>query len=57
MKNCDLWGGESIFIDDKIREAGLGLLILDREEIVANAGQVGIRAEAFVEMIETGGLE
>lgn len=21
MKNCDLWGGESIFIDDKIREA------------------------------------
>ncbi len=45
------------FIYDKIREAGLGLLILDREEIVANAGQVGIRAEAFVEMIETGGLE
>ena len=57
MKNCDMWGGESFFLDDKIREAGLALLILDREEITTNAGQVGIRAEAFVEMIETGGIE
>ena len=57
MKNCDMWGGESIFLDDRIRKAGYGLLILDREEIVANAGQVGIRAEAFVEMIETGGID
>lgn len=57
MKNCDMWGGESFFLDDKIREAGLSLLILDREEITTNAGQVGIRAEAFVEMIETGGIE
>lgn len=38
-------------------QAGLALLILDREEITTNAGQVGIRAEAFVEMIETGGIE
>jgi pyruvate dehydrogenase E2 component (dihydrolipoamide acetyltransferase) len=45
------------FLDNKIRAAGLGLLILDREEITTNAGQVGIRAEAFVEMIETGGVE
>lgn len=57
MKNCDMWGGESFFLDDKIREAGLSLLILDREEITTNAGQVGIRAEAFVEMIETGGID
>lgn len=57
MKNCDMWGGESFFLDDAIREAGLSLLILEREEITANAGQVGIRAEAFVEMIETGGAD
>lgn len=55
MKNCDMWGGESMFLDKKIKEAGLPLLILEREEIVANAGQVGIRAEAFLEMIEAGG--
>ena len=57
MKNCDMWGGESFFLDDKIREEGYSLLILDREEITTNAGQVGIRAEAFIEMIETGGLD
>lgn len=53
MKNCDMWGGESFFLDDPIKEAGYKLLILDREEITTNAGQVGIRAEAFLEMIET----
>ena len=57
MKNCDMWGGESFFLDDAIRDAGLSLLILEREEITANAGQVDIRAEAFVEMIETGGAD
>lgn len=55
MKNCDMWGGESLFLDQKIREAGLPLLILEREEITTNAGQVAIRAEAFLEMIEAGG--
>lgn len=56
MRNCDPWGGESMFIDNKVKEAGIPLLVLEREEIVANAGQVAIRAEAFIEMIEAGGL-
>lgn len=56
MKNCDVWGGESTLIDDKIKSAGIPMLILEREEIVSNAGQVGIRVEAFLEMIEEGGL-
>lgn len=55
MKNCDMWGGESLFLDQKIKDAGLPLLVLEREEITTNAGQVAIRAEAFLEMIEAGG--
>lgn len=55
MRNCDSWGGESMFIDSKIKKAGIPLLDLEREEIVTNAGQVGIRIEAFLEMIEAGG--
>ena len=54
MRNCDMWGGESTFIDRKVKDAGIPLLILEREEIVSNAGQVGVRAEAFLEMIGGG---
>lgn len=52
MRNCDPWGGESVFIDDKVKAAGLPLLVLEREQQMLNAGQVGIRAEAFMEIIE-----
>jgi benzoyl-CoA reductase subunit C len=55
MKNCDPWGGESMFIDERVKEAGIPILVLEREEIVTNIGQVGIRAEAFLELIEAGG--
>jgi benzoyl-CoA reductase/2-hydroxyglutaryl-CoA dehydratase subunit BcrC/BadD/HgdB len=30
------------------------LLNLEREEIMTNAGQIAVRAEAFIEMIEGG---
>ena len=52
MKNCDLWGGEGFNVQEMMKAAGIPLLVLDREEIVANAGQVGVRAEAFLEMLE-----
>jgi len=54
MRNCDMWGGESTFVNHKVKDAGIPLLILEREEIVSNAGQVGVRAEAFLEMIDGG---
>lgn len=52
MQYCECWGGESVFLDDELKEAGIPLLTVEREEHLANAGQLSIRAEAFIEMIE-----
>ena len=54
QKNCSLWGGESVFFYDRFEKEGIPVLTLEKEEISINAGQVGIRAEAFVEMLEGG---
>lgn len=54
LKNCSVWGGESIFFYDRFKEDGYKLLTLEREQITSNAGQVAVRAEAFVEMLEGG---
>ncbi|MDR1946688.1 MAG: 2-hydroxyacyl-CoA dehydratase family protein [Desulfovibrio sp.] len=54
MKNCDLWGGESVHIEDKLKAAKIPLLTVEREEIMTNVGQLAVRAEAFIEMIEGG---
>lgn len=52
LKNCCLWGGESVFFYDRFERDGYPILTLEKEEITTNAGQVGVRAEAFVEMLE-----
>jgi bzd-type benzoyl-CoA reductase N subunit len=54
MKNCDPWGGESVHIDDKLKAAEIPLLTVEREEIMTNVGQLAVRAEAFIEMIQGG---
>jgi bzd-type benzoyl-CoA reductase N subunit len=54
MKNCDPWGGESVHIDDKLKAAEIPLLTVEREEIMTNIGQLAVRAEAFIEMIQGG---
>lgn len=53
MQYCECWGGESLYLEPDLKEIGVPMLILEREEHLSNAGQLGIRAEAFVEMIET----
>lgn len=53
MQNCEVWGGENVLLEKKLKDAGIPLLTVEREEIMANAGQLAIRAEAFIEMIET----
>lgn len=55
MQNCECWGGESLYIEKKFKDAGLPLLTVQREEVMSNAGQLTIRAEAFLEMIEQEG--
>ena len=52
MQYCECWGGEIMFLEPMLKEAGIPILTLDREEHLANVGQLAIRAEAFVEMIE-----
>lgn len=52
MQNCECWGGENTFLEPMLKEADIPLLYLEREEKLANLGQLEIRAEAFVEMVE-----
>ena len=52
MQNCECWGGENVLLEQKLKDAGIPLLTVEREEHMANAGQLAIRAEAFIEMIE-----
>lgn len=52
MQNCECWGGESYYLEPDLKDAGIPMLQVEREEHMANAGQLSIRAEAFIEMIE-----
>ena len=52
MQNCECWGGENVLLEQKLKDEGIPLLTVEREEQLANAGQLAIRAEAFIEMIE-----
>ena len=52
MQNCECWGGEAYNLEPALKAAGIPLLQVEREEQMANAGQLAIRAEAFIEMLE-----
>ncbi|MDR1070107.1 MAG: 2-hydroxyacyl-CoA dehydratase family protein [Gracilibacteraceae bacterium] len=54
VKYCEIWGGEGLYFDahQGMKEAGVPLILLEREEIMTNVGQLAVRAEAFIEMIE-----
>jgi len=52
MQNCECWGGESYYLEPDLRSIGIPMMQLEREEHMANAGQLSIRAEAFIEMLE-----
>lgn len=52
MKNCQVWGSENLYCEEDLKAANIPLLIVEREEIMTNAGQLSVRIEAFIEMIE-----
>jgi len=52
MQFCDLWGGESLYLEKKLKESKIPFLSFQREHIVTHAGQIATRVEAFIEMIE-----
>jgi benzoyl-CoA reductase subunit C len=51
MQFCDLWGGESLFLERKFKELKIPFLALQREHIITNEAQIATRVEAFIEMI------
>lgn len=52
MQFCDLWGGESLYLENKLKESKIPFLSFQREHIVTHAGQIATRVEAFIEMID-----
>lgn len=52
MKNCDVWGGENLFLKERFKKENIAVLALEREEIMTNSLQVGVRVEAFIEMLQ-----
>ena len=52
MQNCECWGGEAFYLEPDLKAIGVPMLQVEREEQMANAGQLAIRAEALIEMIE-----
>lgn len=52
MQNCEVWGAESILLNGDLDAANIPYLTVQREESLTSAGQLGIRAEAFIEMVE-----
>lgn len=52
MHNCECWGGEGVYLNDLMKNANIPMLAVEREQLMANAGQLAIRVEAFIEMIK-----
>jgi len=52
IRYCDLWGGESIYLEKRLKELGIPLLSIDREYRLSSVGQLKTRVQAFLERIE-----
>ena len=51
IRYCDLWGGESLFLERNFRESNIPFLSLQREHVMTGSGQIATRVEAFIEMV------
>jgi benzoyl-CoA reductase subunit C len=52
MRYCDLWGGQLLYLEKDLREAGIPMLSLEREYGMGGLGQLTTRIQAFLERIE-----
>ncbi|MDR0357393.1 MAG: 2-hydroxyacyl-CoA dehydratase family protein [Clostridiales Family XIII bacterium] len=52
LKFCEVWGGEAAFFDEVFKKEDIPYITVEREEIMTNTGQLAVRAEAFIEMLE-----
>ncbi|MDY6911892.1 MAG: 2-hydroxyacyl-CoA dehydratase family protein [Chloroflexota bacterium] len=52
LRYCDLWGGEALFLENKLKEANIPFLSIERDHLVSSTGQIGTRIEALIEMVK-----
>ena len=52
MQNCECWGGANLLLEKRLKEEGIPELTVEREQHLANIGQLETRAEAFIEILE-----
>jgi len=52
LRDCDRWENEAPILEEKFRQADIPCLTLGRQELLSAKGQLGIRVEAFRELIE-----
>lgn len=50
--NCDPWGSMRQYFDEYFAKNGIPYIEMEKEEVIINAGQVGVRVGALVEMLE-----
>jgi bzd-type benzoyl-CoA reductase N subunit len=51
IRYCDLWGGQLLYTKKDLKEADIPLLILEREYMMRDVGQLRTRIQAFLETI------
>ncbi len=53
LRYCDLWGGQLLYLRDRLRESDVPLLELEREYTLGGTtAQIRTRAQAFLERLE-----
>lgn len=52
MQYCECWGGEFLFLEPDLKAIGVPILEIERVAQQINEGQLSVRVEAFIEMIE-----
>lgn len=52
IRYCDLWGGESIYLEKVLKESNIPFISIEREYGLSNVGQLKTRIQAFLERLE-----
>ncbi len=52
IRYCDLWGGQALSLEKRLRELDIPVLSIEREYMLGGVGQLKTRVQAFIERIE-----
>jgi len=53
IKFCDMWGYETLILEEGLKKAGIPIVKIEREYSFSNEGQFRTRIQAFIESIES----